>query len=210
MTSGKRSMPGVAPSPIRITAFKSGKRAALSAPGSAVASSGANACSISRYFDVLNCSAAISALQPTLFNAYSSSASRYAGLMFTRIAPIRAVANCVSSHSARFGDQMPTRSPAATPSLSKPDARTSTSSANSRQVQRMFCSRKITAGRSGNFAAVSRRKRETVASLSGMSVEPRTYDKPSRGSICGPVCVGWVGISKSPPWDGAMRQDEAP
>ena len=81
-------MPGVAPSPIRITAFKSGKRAALSAPGSAVASSGANACSISRYFDVLNCSAAISALQPTLFNAYSSSASRYAGLIFTRIAPI--------------------------------------------------------------------------------------------------------------------------
>ncbi|OXC79561.1 hypothetical protein BSU04_06410 [Caballeronia sordidicola] len=35
-----------------------------------------------------------------------------------------------------------------------------------------------------------------MASLSAMSVEPRTYDKPSRGSICGPVCIDWVGISK--------------
>ncbi len=51
-------------------------RGACSALGAASASSGASDCSISRYFDVLNCSAATSALQPTLFSAYSSSASR--------------------------------------------------------------------------------------------------------------------------------------
>ena len=41
-----------------------------------------------------------------------SSWLRYAGLMFTRIAPILAVAYWTSTHSAQFGDQMPTRSPA--------------------------------------------------------------------------------------------------
>ena len=35
----------------------------------------------------------------------------YAGLMLTRIAPMRAVANCVTTHSHRLGDQIPTRSP---------------------------------------------------------------------------------------------------
>ena len=31
--------------------------------------------------------------------------------MLTRISPALAVANCVTTHSALFGDQMPTRSP---------------------------------------------------------------------------------------------------
>ena len=35
--------------------------------------------------------------------------------MLTRIAPILAVAYWVTVHSARFGDQMPTRSPLAMP-----------------------------------------------------------------------------------------------
>ncbi len=176
-------MPGGATSPIDTTVRRLGTRAARSSPGAAFASSGAIVCSISTYADDLKRSAAITAVQPTLFNAYSSSASRYAGLMFTRIAPMRAVANCVSSHSLRFGDQMPTRSPLRMPSAARPAASTSISVANSRQVQRTCCSRNTTAGRSGKRSAVSRRKRPIVASDSGTSVAPRTYDSPFSGAI---------------------------
>ena len=49
----------------------------------------------------------ISVEQPDCLSAYSSSWTRYAGLMLTRIAPIFAVANWVTTHSAWLGDQMP-------------------------------------------------------------------------------------------------------
>ena len=68
---------------------------------------------------------------------------------------MRAVANCVTSHSARFGDQMPRRSPRSRPSDSSPAASSSTTAPNSRQVQRTPCSRNSTAGRSPKRATVS-------------------------------------------------------
>src|SRR5439155_1347119 len=46
--------------------------------------------------------------------------------MLTRIAPILAVANWTTTHSALFGDQIPTRSPRATPSARRPRAQRST------------------------------------------------------------------------------------
>ena len=52
---------------------------------------------------------------PDCLSAYSSSLARYAGLTLTRIAPMRAVAYCVTTHSQRLGAQMPTRSPLAMP-----------------------------------------------------------------------------------------------
>ena len=55
---------------------------------------------------------------------------RYAGLMLTRITPIRAVAYCISTHSARFGAQIPTRSPFFTPRTSRPRATFEVSSQN--------------------------------------------------------------------------------
>ena len=51
--------------------------------------------------------------------------------MFTRIAPIFAVAYWVSVHSAQFGAQMPTRSPLTMPISSNPRASASVSAASS-------------------------------------------------------------------------------
>ncbi len=51
--------------------------------------------------------------------------------MFTRIAPILAVAYWVNVHSAQFGAQMPTRSPLVIPAASRPRASASTSAASS-------------------------------------------------------------------------------
>ena len=42
-----------------------------------------------------------------------------------------AVAYCTSTHSGQFGAQMPTRSPFATPSASRPRATASTSASSS-------------------------------------------------------------------------------
>ena len=52
--------------------------------------------------------------------------------MLTRISPAFAVANCVTTHSALFGDQMPMRSPGFSPSATSPAANASTFSASSR------------------------------------------------------------------------------
>ena len=52
--------------------------------------------------------------------------------MFTRISPALAVANCVTTHSALFGDQMPIRSPGSRPSATRPAAKASTFSPSSR------------------------------------------------------------------------------
>ncbi|KGD38703.1 hypothetical protein DO70_6451 [Burkholderia pseudomallei] len=76
-TSAKLSMPACAASLIVTTVRKLGTRAAHStSPARVVASSGAISAIISAYADVLKRSAAINSLQPTLFSAYSSSASR--------------------------------------------------------------------------------------------------------------------------------------
>ncbi len=68
---------------------------------------------------------------PDWLSTNSSSRVRYAGLMFTRIAPILAVAYWVMVHSAQFGAQMPTRSPLPMPIPSRPSASASTSAASS-------------------------------------------------------------------------------
>ncbi|MCY1236831.1 hypothetical protein D9M72_495040 [compost metagenome] len=68
---------------------------------------------------------------------------------------MRAVANWVTTHSGRFGAQMPTRSPGWMPRWRRPLARRSTWSLNSAQFQRTPCSRNTTAGPSG-FAATVR------------------------------------------------------
>ena len=51
--------------------------------------------------------------------------------MFTRITPAFAVANWTITHSAQFGDQIPTRSPFWSPAASSPDATRSTAASNS-------------------------------------------------------------------------------
>ncbi|VWC84780.1 hypothetical protein BLA17378_04169 [Burkholderia aenigmatica] len=116
---------------------------------------------------------------------------------------MRAVANWVSSHSTRFGDQMPTRSPGSIPSATRPAARTSISCANVRQSQRMPCSRNTTAGRAGTRAAVSCSSVATVASDSGTSVRPRTIDRPSSGT---PVAMAVVMVSPDRPHRPAGRR----
>src|SRR5580698_8906922 len=62
----------------------------------------------------------------------------------------------------------------------------------------MACSRNTTAGRAGNLPTVSRRKRDTVASLKGISVAPRTWERPSIGAICAPVCCRDVAMMDVP------------
>ena len=51
--------------------------------------------------------------------------------MFTRIAPAFAVANWTITHSAQFGDQIPTRSPFSIPAAIRPHATRSTAASNS-------------------------------------------------------------------------------
>ena len=86
-----------------------------------------------------NFAAATSAFTPTLFSVYSSSETRYAGLMVTRIRPALAAANWVSAHSALFGDQMPIRSPRSSPSAINPAASASAFAFSSPNVQRTPC-----------------------------------------------------------------------
>ncbi len=105
---------------------------------------------------------------------------------------MRAVANCVSSHSARFGDQMPTRSPRRTPSAHRPAADASTSSSSCCQVKRNRWSTNTAASRSGQRRAAAASSACTVESLSGTSVAPRTCDRPpcgTRGSMCSVMLV---------------------
>ena len=54
--------------------------------------------------------------------------------MFTRIAPAFAVAYWVSTHSAQFGAQIATRSPASIPAASRPRASASTAALSSAYV----------------------------------------------------------------------------
>ena len=74
--------------------------------------------------------------------------------MLTITRPISAVANWVSSHSGRFGAQMPIRSPLPKPSATRPAAKRRASSFSSRQVQRSPLSQNAAARESGWVAAV--------------------------------------------------------
>ena len=77
--------------------------------------------------------------------------------MLTRIAPTLAVAYWVSTHSAQFGAQMPTRSPLPMPAPTSPRASRSTSAPSSAYVIRMPVARSTSASRSGNRATVASR-----------------------------------------------------
>ena len=124
--SEKRSaLAGTSPSPRTITCLRWGRRRDSStrrSPG--WSNSGAN----SRNKPKPRCDwtdrATITTRQRTLFSANSSSRSPQAGLMLTSTAPMRAAPNCTSSHSRRFGEQMPTRLPRRIPSANN-DAATS-------------------------------------------------------------------------------------
>ena len=74
--------------------------------------------------------------------------------MLTMIAPILAVANCTTIHSAWFIAQMPTRSPFSTPRPMSARATSFTLARNSRYVQRMFWWTETIASFSGYFAAM--------------------------------------------------------
>ena len=61
------------------------------------------------YDGVLNSVVPTSSRTPDWSSAYRSSCERCAGLMYTRTAPIFAVAYWTSADSATFGAEMPTR-----------------------------------------------------------------------------------------------------
>ena len=92
--------------------------------------------------------------------------------MLTRIAPIRAVANWVSTHSGTFGAQMPTRSPLAIPWASSPLASASTSAANSVYVHRRPLGTSTSASRPPNRATVAARFSPIVWPSSGSTASP--------------------------------------
>ncbi|MCY1505565.1 hypothetical protein D9M68_397840 [compost metagenome] len=121
--------------------------------------------------------------------------------MFTSTSPSRAVANWVTSHSTRLGDQIPTRSPLSSPSVCRPAASASTASQNSRQFQRTPCSRKATASRSGKRATVCASNSGTVCSDSGMLVSPLTCESPPIGRMVGEdsACIVIL-VSKARLW----------
>ncbi|CAM5364405.1 hypothetical protein SANTM175S_11066 [Streptomyces antimycoticus] len=68
---------------------------------------------------------------PACWSTYRNSWTRYAGLILTMMAPMRAVAYCNSTHSGQLMAQMPTRSPLATPLAISPSATSSTDLPNS-------------------------------------------------------------------------------
>ena len=95
--------------------------------------------------------------------------------MVTRISPARAAANCVRVHSAQLGDQMPMRSPGASPSASSPAASLSARAASSRYVQRMDWGGEMRAISSGHREAARSRAAPMVYSRSGGVSAPRTW-----------------------------------
>ena len=75
--------------------------------------------------------------------------------MLTSTAPMRAVANCSSTHSGTFVAHSATCSPVLMPSASSPRAAASTSAANCRHVQRRPSCGKTIASRSAKSLAPS-------------------------------------------------------
>ncbi len=95
---------------------------------------------------------------------------------------MRAVANWVTSHSQRFGDQMPTRSPFARPSARKPAASASTVSESSLQVKRLSWSTKTAASSVPYLLTVSESSAGIVCCSSGTVRSPETCALPSTGA----------------------------
>ena len=109
-------MPGVTSSPSRITSASDGSCAACSWPGSHVRELRRQLGQDREVVARLEATAPRSAPgTPPCSARTPARRARYAGLMLTRISPALAVANWVSTHSALFCDQMPTRSPGAEP-----------------------------------------------------------------------------------------------
>ena len=119
--------------------------------------------------------------------------------MLTITAPISAVANWVSSHSGRFGAQMPIRSPLPKPSATRPAAKRRASSFSSRQVQRRPLPQNTAAVASGQAAAVSASSVPMVFSSSGGAFAPMTRERPSRGP--------WSWGASAPPASEALSSD---
>src|SRR5690606_13026618 len=119
---------------------------------------------------------------------YSSSWARYAGLMLTMIAPMRAVAYCTKTHSGQLTAQMPTRSPVVTPLASSPRATSSTAAPNSAYVQRRPEGTSTRASRSGQAATARARLAPMVSPSSGVVLVPWAYDR-AVGSVVGDAVV---------------------
>src|SRR5690242_14148271 len=92
------------------------------------------------------------------------------------MAPIRAVAYCTNTHSGRFGDQIPTRSPGPTPSPTSARASVSTSSSSSRYVHRRPLGTSASASRSPTRRTVRRRHPPMVSPMSGSEEMPLAYE----------------------------------
>src|SRR5436190_9800824 len=96
--------------------------------------------------------------------------------MFTRITPARAVAYCVSTHSAQLGLQMPTRSPRSRPRAIRPRATRSTAPSNSAYDMRTPWWRDTIASASGTRATVRARLAPIVSPRRGVVDTPCEYE----------------------------------
>ena len=92
--------------------------------------------------------------------------------MFTSTAPTFAVAYWTRTHSAQFGAQMPTRSPASIPAASRPRASRFTAASSSAYDIRIPWWRLTSASRSGKRATVRSRSAPMVWPSSGVSHAP--------------------------------------
>ena len=89
---------------------------------------------------------------------------------------MRAVANCVTSHSWRFGAQMPTRLPRRRPSARRPAASSSDRRLRSYQDKRTPSASKIAASREPCRPTVLSSSCGIVRKRNGSSVAPDTYE----------------------------------
>ena len=94
--------------------------------------------------------------------------------MFTSIAPTFAVANCITVHSYRLMDHIPTLSPFSMPMDSIARAQIFTWSKSSLYVHRIFCWETINAGLLGYKKAVSSSLSPMVWPNKGSLLTPQT------------------------------------
>src|SRR6478672_5965424 len=114
--------------------------------------------------------------------------------MLTRMAPMRAVANCSRTHCGTFVAQRATCSPVRIPILKRPRAAASTSSANCRQVQRRPSCGKTIASRSAKRRAVSVRTWPMVRpSTQGMESFGMAFNWDRRGDAYPTLVPQWPG-----------------
>ncbi len=94
---------------------------------------------------------------------------------------MRAVANCVSVHSAEFGAQIPTRSPVTSPASRSARARSSTAASSCAHDHRRDDATSTSASPSACSPAVRRSAWPIVSSSSGTSVGPAAYESSVMG-----------------------------